>query len=119
MEDRNQELNKLTRALDRLKINQAELARRQYSLSRAVKVVKGKIEKITNQGQDSNKDEVVLGSGLCIGDKVKVNNPRPGQEDKGEVCGATRDGLIKLRTTTGTVIRRLPKNLTRLNRKNE
>ena len=119
MEDRNQELNKLTRALDRLKIDQAELTRRQHALARAVQVVKGKIERINIQKQDPNEDEVVLGSGLCIGDKVKVINPRPGQENKGEVCGATKDGLIKLRTTTGTVIRRLPKNLTRINRKNE
>ena len=114
MATRNQELIKLTEALNRLEINQAKLARQQYILSKEVKETRKRIEKLDNQKQNTIKEEVVPGSSLYIGDKVRITNPKPGQDDKGEVCGATINGLIKLKSETEAVIRRLPKNLKKL-----
>ena len=42
---------------------------------------------------------------------MEVINPSKGQEKKGKASGITKNGLIKMSTASGRVIRRLPKNL--------
>ena len=42
---------------------------------------------------------------------MEVINPSKGQEKKGKASGITKDGIIKVSTASGRVIRMLPKNL--------
>ena len=59
--------------------------------------------------------ELVDGSEINQGDRVRIKNPSKGQEETGEAFRVTRDNLIKVRTENDTVVRRLPKNLAKLN----
>ena len=67
-----------------------------------------------NQGREPLpplQQELIPGSGIYEGDRVEVINPSKGQEKKGEAFGIIKDGLIKVSTNSGRVIKILPKNL--------
>ena len=57
---------------------------------------------------------LVPGSDLKVGDIVEINNAEHNQETSGVVIGSTRDHKIKVRTSSGQTIRRVPNNLTLL-----
>ena len=51
-------------------------------------------------------------SRLVIGDRVRIKNPKPWQQDTGTVIGATRGGLyIRVRTPDGSEVKRIARNL--------
>jgi len=50
-----------------------------------------------------------------LGEIVQIVNPVEHQQAEGEVIGATIGGYIRVRTDHGTIIRRFPINLRRLN----
>jgi len=52
-------------------------------------------------------------SRIRIGERVNILNPSEHQETTGEVIGATITGFIRVKTSNGTIVRRLPKNLSR------
>ena len=53
----------------------------------------------------------VAGSGYHVGDYVLITNPSANQEKQGEVVRETKDGLLKIKTPKGKIIRRLPKKV--------
>ena len=57
---------------------------------------------------------MIPGTGLYLRDKVKVLNPSRGPEERGEVCGKSKELLIKLKPKVGKVVRRIPSNLKKL-----
>ena len=50
---------------------------------------------------------------LEIGDKVTVLNTSKKDEKEGTIIGVTPKGFARIQTNTGSIIRRLPKNLRR------
>ena len=46
-----------------------------------------------------------------IGDFVRILNPNPGQENSGKNKGFYKDGKAKIRTTSWSIVRRLPHNI--------
>lgn len=56
-------------------------------------------------------EEVIEDSRTYIGNYVEVQTHPKGQENRGPVIGRIKDGLIKIKTSTNKVIRRLPKSL--------
>ena len=107
----------LSNELERLCLRQDRLETQQKELSRAIRVNSVSIGRLTykvNKGREPPpplQRELVSGTGIYEGDRVRVINPNKGQERKGEAFGTTKDGLIKVRANSGQVIRRLPKNL--------
>ena len=98
-----QEIDLLTNKIKGLELQQANLT---SEITKARKEVEG-----LSKAKPKGKREIIRGSGLYHGDKVVILNPSPKQETKGEVCGITKDGLIKVQPKEGKPIRRLPKNL--------
>ena len=101
------EIDRLTTELNNLTIRQNSLAN---DILKAKKALQELIEP-----HPSRRNKVVKGSGLRQGDTVIILNPSRGQPNTGRVCGHTRDGLIKIQTQQGHIIRRLPKNLEKRN----
>ena len=96
--------------IDRLATKLDNLTIRQNSIANEILEVKKTLQELVKP-HPSRRDEVVKGSGLRQGDTVIILNPSRGQPNTGRVCGHTRDGLIKIQTQQGHIIRRLPKNL--------
>ena len=101
-----QEVEKLRRELENLEI-------KQESLSKEIQEIKTRWERLLTTEQVERK-EIVKGSGLYHRDKVRVVNPSKGRDNEGTICGSTKDNLVKLKPTKGNIIRRLPKNLRRI-----
>ena len=59
--------------------------------------------------------ELVDGSGIYQGDRVRITNPSKGQKEVGETFGVTKNKLVKVHIITDRVIRMLHKNLAKLN----
>ena len=70
--------------------------------------------RLTQDRERRNTREIIPGSGLRKGDRVKVLNPNQGQEEQGTVVGKTRGNFVKLETPDKATIKRLSKNLERL-----
>jgi hypothetical protein len=113
-------VEELSNELERLCLRQERLESQQRDLSKAIKVngvLIGTLTYKVNKGRETPpplQQELESGSGIYEGDRVRVINPNKGQERTGEAFGTTKDGLIKVSTDSGRVIRRLPKNLKRV-----
>ena len=120
MNHEEENIKNLSDELERLCLKQERLESQQRELSRAIRVNCVLIRRLTykvNKGREPPpplQQELVSGSGIYEGDRVRVINPNKGQERTGESSGTTKDGLIKVSTDSGRVIRRLPKNLKRV-----
>ena len=101
MTGREDKVQKLINRLECLTIQQEKLAK-------DISKTKEEVNKLTKVNL---KTELVEGLGICLGDSVEILNPKQNQFTKGIVSGKTRDHLIKVKSITGQVIRRLPKNL--------
>ena len=93
-------------ALENLKI-------KQESLSKEIQETKTKVERFLATEQVEIK-EILTGSGLDHGDKVRIINPSKGEDNEETIYGSIKDNLIKIKTIKGNTIRRLPKNLRRI-----
>ena len=51
---------------------------------------------------------------IRIGDRVRIKNPKPGQQNKGTEQGLTATGFVKILTTNGNIIRRVPNNIVKI-----
>ena len=101
--DNQEKLQELINKLESLSIQQEKL-------TKDILEVKEEVNRLTKVNP---KIELVEGSGFCLGDSVKITNPKQNQFTTGIVSGKTKNHLIKVKSTTGQVIRRLPKNLKR------
>ena len=55
-----------------------------------------------------------LAAGLQVGDFVRINRPNRTQLGEGELIGVTRSGFLQIRTADGTIVLRIPANVTRI-----
>ena len=101
-----QEVEELRIALENLKI-------KQESLSKEIQETKTKVERLLTTEQVEIK-EILTGSGLYHGDKVRIINPSKGEDNEETIYGSIKDNLIKIKTIKGNTIRRLPKNRRRI-----
>ena len=104
-------LTRITEKLDSLILTQQQTNTEIRETRAAVRALRARL---THDQERQNSREIIPGSGLRKGDKVKVLNPNKGQEKRGTVVGKTRDNLIKLETPGKATIKRLPKNLERI-----
>ena len=121
MNEREEAREETSEVLKRLASKQRELERQQKELNRELKINCIRIGRATlrlNQERSPDRErppqtrhELIPDSGIREGDPVKVINPSKGQEKKGRASGITKNGLIKVSTISGRVIKRLPKNL--------
>ena len=102
---------KATDKLDKLLITQQQTNTEIKKTRAAVKALRARL---THDQERQNSREIIPGSGLRKGDKVKVLNPNKGQEKRGTVVGKTRGNFVKLETPDKATIKRLSKNLERL-----
>ena len=116
---RKHDLKTLTEALERLEIKQFELAKKHYKMTSKLIETRKVIKTFENKRQKITRKETVPGSGIYIDNNVMIINHKLGQEDRGKSCGVTIDGLIKLRIATGVILRRLPKNLEKIDNNDE
>ena len=116
-----EELQELSRELKKLCLQQEKLEDKQRETGRALQANMEAIRKLAYKLNEKGtppptpQRELVDGSEIYQGNRVRINNPSKGQKEMGEAFGVTRDHLITVQTEIGTVIRRLPKNLTKLN----
>ena len=123
MNEREEVREEIIEELKRLTLKQRELEGQQKELNRALKINCIRIGQATlrlrlTQERSPDRErpppprhELIPDSGIREGDPVKVTNPSKGQEKKGRASGITKNGLIKVSTASGRVIKRLPKNL--------
>jgi len=121
MNEREEVREEITEELKRLTLKQRELEGQQKELNRALKINCIRIGQATlrlTQERSPDRErppqprhELIPYSGIREGDPVKVTNLSKGQEKKGRASGITKNGLIKVSTASGRVIKRLPKNL--------
>ena len=102
-------LTKLTRILNTLSIKQQE-TNREIKKTRKSAVELTETIKDLDGEEEYSQEEVIKGSNLYISDHAVIQNPSKGQEDRGEIVSKTRDGLVKVKTSTTKIISRLPKN---------
>ena len=105
-------------------MKQEKLENEQRSLSEKIAQTRSAIGGLTyllseahEQEQDQEEPrekEVIPGSGLYLGNRVRILNPSKGQENQGEVIGRTKNALIKIKTRTGSVIHRIPRNVKKI-----
>ena len=124
MTNREEGVTKLTEALRKLELKQEKLENKQRSLSEKIAQTRSAIGGLTyilseahEQDQDQEEPrekEVIPGAGLYIGNRVRILNPSKGQENQGEVIGRTKNALIKIKTRTGNIIHRIPRNVKKL-----
>ena len=50
-------------------------------------------------------------SGIQVGDRVIIRNPRANQNASGTIIGFTPTGLVRIRTANNQTVRRIPSNL--------
>ena len=116
-----EELQELSRELKKLCLQQEKLEDKQRETGRALQANREAIGKLAYKLNERGtppptpQRELVDRSKIHQGDKVRIKAPSKGQEETGEAFGVTRVNLIKVRTENNTVIRRLPKNLAKLN----
>ena len=90
-------------------INRLELLSiQQEKLTEDILKAKEEVNKLTKVNL---KTELIEGSGICLGDSIEILNPNQNQFTTGIVIGKTKDHLVKFKSITGQVIRRLPKNI--------
>ena len=80
----------------------------QEKITEAILETKEAVNKLTKV---IPKTELVEGSGIHFGDRVEILNPNKNQFTAGRAIGVTKDHLVKVKSTTGQVIRRLLKNI--------
>ena len=121
MNNKEETVQDLSQELERLCLKQERLETQQRELSRAIKekfVLIGRLSYKVNKGREPPpplQQELVSGSGVYEGNRVKVTNRSKRQEEEGEAFGVTRDKLVKVQTRSGKIIRRMSKNLAKLN----
>ena len=104
MNSDDQEVDKITRAIEQIQLDQATLTQRQALLTRRLsEIARRKEAKTTRIIKDPNRP-------FAIGDKARIKNPNYRQEETGTV---TRIGSYRITVTTdtGTKITRAPYNL--------
>ena len=117
-----QQIEELTRQLELLVVQQDDIngrvidtrnkvARLNITLRRGRTTLQEETITVVTAERIQERTEAVSGSGYYIGDQVDVRHPREGQDSSGVVVGRTKDRLLKILTSSGQVIRRLPKNV--------
>ena len=116
-----EELLELSRELKKLCIQQEKLEDKQRETGRALRANREAIGKLAYKLNEKDtppptlQRELVDEFEIYQGGKVRITNPSKGQEETGEAFGVTRENFIKVRTKNHIVVRRLPKNLAKLN----
>ena len=110
----------MTQELERLVIQQDKINSKVKETRDRVAILKN-IAQQERQSQEQassteslkRTSEAIKGSGYFIGEQVEIRNPSRGQENQGTIIGKTRDNLLSIKTKSGKIIRRLPKNVRR------
>ena len=121
MNEREEAREEISEEVKRLTLKQRELEGQQKELNRALKINCIRIGQATlrlvqerspeRERHLQPRHELIPDLGIREGDQVRVIKPSKGQEKKGKASGITKNGLIKVSTANGRVIKRLPKNL--------
>ena len=112
--ERNNDIN-IKQLID--KLNQLEIE--QQEINKDINNVKKDIENIKRASKEKKEDErrqreyveYERSNTFEIGDKIKINNPKQQNDNKGTVTGYTPTGYVKITTEQGTKTRRIPANL--------
>lgn len=99
-----------TMTIQQENINEYVLHTRQEVATVTMEIRNKKRDK-TKTDTTRKKVSAVAGSGYHIRDYVLIINPSAKQEKQGEIIRETKEGILKIRTPRGKIIRRLPKNM--------
>ena len=105
------ELNKLIDLINNLKIKQEEINKQ---ITEAETLIHNISHKTINTNTDRENKTVIFEYGdFRIGDRVRIRNPKGQQQNKGTLIGVTTTGFARIQTNNGTIIRRVPNNITK------
>ena len=111
----NNERNKieqLINKLNELEIDQREISKDIEKVRKEIQDIKKADEgKKDEENRQREYEEYKRLHTFKIGDKVKINNPKQRNDNKGTVTGYTPTGYVKITTEKGIKTRRIPANL--------
>ncbi len=112
-----EEINNIITLLQKLEIEQTRLSENiAHARNTVDKLIHDKETK-TNTNTNNNKERTTRAFRVVkpdIGDRIRIINPRRNQQNEGVVQGFTITGYVKINLHDGTTVRRLPKNILKL-----